>query len=151
MVEAVMMKIEDIYPYENNPRRNAKAVDAVANSINEFGFKNPIIVDKNNVIISGHTRRLAAIQLGLKEVPVIIGDDLTDAQVKAFRLADNRVAELAAWDEDLLKQEMAKAIDIDLSDFGFDPDVIDKIVQEDIGIKKHRCPRCGCEWTAKDI
>ena len=78
----------------------------MANSINEFGFKNPIIVDKNNVIISGHTRRLAALQLGLKEVPVIIGDDLTDAQVKAFRLADNRVAELAVWDEDLLKQEM---------------------------------------------
>ena len=151
MVEAVMMKVEDIYPYENNPRRNAKAVDAVANSINEFGFKNPIIVDKNNVIISGHTRRLAALQLGLKEVPAIIGDDLTDAQVKAFRLADNRVAELAVWDEDLLKQEMAKAIDIDLSDYGFDPEVIDRIVQEDIGIKKHRCPRCGCEWTAKEV
>ena len=151
MVEAVMMKIEDIYPYENNPRRNAKAVDAVANSINEFGFKNPIIVDKNNVIISGHTRRLAALQLGLKEVPVIIGDDLTDVQVKAFSLADNRVAELAVWDEDLLKQEMAKAIDIDLSDYGFDPEVIDRIVQEDIGIKKHRCPRCGCEWTAKEV
>lgn len=151
MVEAVMMKVEDIYPYENNPRRNAKAVDAVANSINEFGFKNPIIVDNNNVIISGHTRRLAALQLGLKEVPVIIGDDLTDAQVKAFRLADNRVAELATWDEDLLKQEMAKAIDMDLSDYGFDPEVIDRIVQEDIGIKKHRCPRCGCEWTAKEV
>lgn len=151
MVEAVMMKVEDIHPYENNPRRNAKAVDAVASSISEFGFKNPIIVDKNNVIISGHTRRLAALQLGLKEVPVIIGDDLTDAQVKAFRLADNRVAELAVWDEDLLKQEMAKAIDIDLSDYGFDPEVIDRIVQEDIGIKKHRCPRCGCEWTAKEV
>lgn len=151
MVEAVMMKVEDIHPYENNPRRNAKAVDAVANSINEFGFKSPIIIDKNNVIISGHTRRLAALQLGLKEVPVIIGDDLTDAQVKAFRLADNRVAELAVWDEDLLKQEMAKAIDIDLSDYGFDPEVIDRIVQEDIGIKKHRCPRCGCEWTAKEV
>lgn len=78
-------------------------------------------------------------------------DDLPDAQVKAFRLADNRVAELAVWDEDLLKQEMAKAIDIDLSDYGFDPEVIDRIVQEDIGIKKHRCPRCGCEWTIKEV
>ena len=151
MVKAVMTSIDDICPYENNPRRNDKAVDAVANSIRDFGFKNPIIVDKNNVIISGHTRRLAAIKLGLKEVPVIVGDDLTDEQVRAFRLADNRVAELAVWDEDLLREEMAKAIDMDLTDYGFDPEKIEKIVREDIGLKTHRCPRCGCEWTAKDI
>ena len=151
MVEAVMMEIDSITPYENNPRRNAKAVDAVANSIKEFGFKNPIIVDKNNVIISGHTRRLAAIKLGLKQVPVIIGDDLTDAQVKAFRLADNRVSELAVWDEDLLQKEMAKVLDMDLSDFGFDQEDIDRVVKEEVGVKTHRCPRCDCEWTAKDI
>ena len=151
MVKAVMMNIEDIHPYENNPRRNAKAVDAVASSIREFGFKNPIIVDKDMVIISGHTRRLAAIQLGLKEVPVIVGDDLTDEQVKAFRLADNRVAEIAVWDDALLKQEMAKAADLELEDYGFDPEVVEKVVQEDVGVRTHRCPRCGCEWTAKDI
>lgn len=151
MVEAVMMNIEDIKPYENNPRRNDKAVDAVASSIREFGFKNPIIIDKDNVIISGHTRRLAALQLGLKKVPVIVGDDLTNEQVKAFRLADNRVAEIAIWDDALLKQEMAKAIDIDLGDFGFDPEAVEKIIQEDVGVRTHRCPRCGCEWTAKDI
>ena len=77
-----MMDIDSIHPYENNPRKNEKAIEAVANSIEKFGFKNPIIVDKDNVIISGHTRRLAAISLGLKEVPVIVGDDLTEEQVK---------------------------------------------------------------------
>lgn len=151
MVEAVMMAIDDITPYENNPRRNEKAVDAVANSIKEFGFKNPIIVDKDKVIVSGHTRRLAALKLGLKEVPVIVGDELSDEQVKAFRLADNRVSELAVWDDDLLKKEMAKVIDMDLQDYGFDPEVVDKIVREDVGVRTHKCPRCGCEWTAKDI
>ena len=151
MVEAVMMNIGDIHPYENNPRRNAKAVDAVANSIREFGFKNPIIVDKDMTIISGHTRRLAALQLGLKEVPVIVGDDLTDEQVKAFRLVDNRVADLAVWDDALLEKEMAKVIDMDLSDYGFDPEKIEKIVQEDVGVRTHKCPRCGCEWTSKDV
>ena len=151
MVKATVMRIEDIYPYENNPRRNAKAVDAVERSIKEFGFKNPIIVDKDHVIISGHTRRLAAIQLGLKAVPVIVSDDMTDEQVRAFRLVDNRVADLAVWDDDLLKAEMAKVIDMDLTDYGFDAEAVERIVQEDVGIKMHRCPRCGCEWAAKDI
>ena len=148
MVKAVMMDIGALIPYENNPRRNEKAVEAVANSIRDFGFKNPIIVDKDNVIISGHTRRLAALKLGLKEVPVIVGDDLTDAQVKAFRLADNRVAELAVWDEDLLKQEMAKAVGMNLAEYGFDTEAIEKVIQEETGVITHRCPRCGCEWTA---
>lgn len=146
-----MMDIDSIHPYENNPRKNEKAIDAVASSIKQFGFKNPIIVDKDNVIISGHTRRLAAISLGLKEVPVIVGDDLTEEQVKAFRLADNRVAELAVWDEDLLKQEMAKVLDMDLVDFGFKQEVIDEILEDDIGIVTHRCPICGCEWTERDL
>ena len=146
-----MMDIDSIHPYENNPRKNEKAVDAVANSIKQFGFKNPIIVDKDNVIISGHTRRLASIALGLRKVPVIVGDDLTEEQVKAFRLADNRVAELAVWDEDLLKQEMAKVLDMDLTDFGFKQDVIDEILADDIGIVTHRCPKCGCEWTEREL
>lgn len=125
------------------------AVDAVANSIKQFGFKNPIIVDKNNVIISGHTRRLAALKLGLKEVPVIVGKDLTEAQIKAFRLADNRVAEIAKWDDDALKAEMAKVLDVDFESFGFDLDDIEDIIQEEVGIKTHKCPKCGCEWTEK--
>ena len=149
MVKAVMMDINAIKPYDNNPRRNEKAVDAVANSIKQFGFKNPIIVDKNNVIISGHTRRLAALKLGLKEVPVIVGKDLTEAQIKAFRLADNRVAEIAKWDDDALKAEMAKVLDVDFESFGFDLDDIEDIIQEEVGIKTHKCPKCGCEWTEK--
>ena len=146
-----MMDIDSIHPYENNPRKNEKAIEAVANSIEKFGFKNPIIVDKNNVIISGHTRRLASIALGLRKVPVIVADDLTDEQVKALRLADNRVAELAVWDEDLLKEEMAKVLNMDLTDFGFKQDVIDEILADDIGIVTHRCPKCGCEWTERDL
>ena len=149
MVKAVNMDINAIKPYDNNPRRNEKAVDAVANSIKQFGFKNPIIVDKNNVIISGHTRRLAALKLNLKEVPVIVGKDLTEAQIKAFRLADNRVAEIAKWDDDALKAEMAKVLDVDFESFGFDLDDIEDIIQEEVGIKTHKCPKCGCEWTEK--
>ena len=149
MVKAVNMDISAIKPYDNNPRRNEKAVDAVANSIKQFGFKNPIIVDKDNVIISGHTRRLAALKLGLKEVPVIVGKDLTEAQIRAFRLADNRVAEIAKWDDDALKAEMAKVLDVDFESFGFDLDDIEDIIQEEVGIKTHKCPKCGCEWTEK--
>ena len=109
-MKVVYMAVSELVPYENNPRNNEKAVEAVANSIREFGFKNPIIVDRQKVIVSGHTRRLAALKLGLDQVPVVYADDLTEDQIKAFRLADNRVAEMAAWDEDLLKEEMAKAV-----------------------------------------
>ena len=92
-----MMPPEDLIPYERNPRRNDKAVDVVANSIREFGFRVPIIVDRERVIICGHTRRLAALELGLAEVPVIVANGLTEDQIRAYRLADNRVAELAEW------------------------------------------------------
>lgn len=96
-MKIIQMKIEQLKPYANNPRKNDGAVDVVANSIKEFGFKSPIIVDKNNVIIAGHTRYKASKKLGLKEVPVIVADDLTEEQVKAFRLADNKVGEIAEW------------------------------------------------------
>lgn len=117
--EIEWMPIASIKPYDNNPRRNDEAVDAVANSITEFGFKNPIIVDSDLVIIAGHTRLKAAKKLGLKEVPVIIASDLTPEQVRAFRIIDNKTAELADWDEDLLKGEM-QDLDIDWTEFGFD-------------------------------
>ena len=117
--EIEWMPIASIKPYDKNPRRNDDAVDAVANSITEFGFKNPIIVDNNLVIIAGHTRLKAAKNLGLKEVPVIIASDLTPEQVRAFRIIDNKTAELADWDEDLLKGEM-QDLDIDWTEFGFD-------------------------------
>lgn len=117
--EIEWMPIASIKPYDKNPRRNDSAVDAVANSITEFGFKNPIIVDSDLVIIAGHTRLKAAKKLGLKEVPVIIASDLTPEQVRAFRIIDNKTAELADWDEDLLKGEMLD-LDIDWTEFGFD-------------------------------
>lgn len=143
-----MVSPHDLIPYENNPRRNDKAVEVVANSITEFGFKVPIIVDADMVIICGHTRRLAALMLGLDEVPVIVADDLTDEQIRAYRLADNRVAELAVWDEQLLKEELAKIMGVDMSMMGFDNKTIAGAVADALGIKKHVCPRCGAEWSS---
>lgn len=98
--------VDELIPYINNPRKNEKAVDMVAGSIAEFGFKNPIILDKNNVIIAGHTRLLAARKVGMTEIPTIQVGDLTEQQIKAFRIADNRTAEFSEWDDDLLKQEL---------------------------------------------
>ena len=110
--------IDSIKPYENNPRHNEEAISYVMNSIKEFGFKNPIIIDKNNVIIAGHTRLESAKRLGMKEVPIIHADDLTEEQVKAFRLADNKVSEKAEWNFELLDEEL-KDLDIDMNEFGF--------------------------------
>ncbi len=120
VMQIIEMKLADLVPYENNPRRNEQAVDAVANSIREFGFKVPIIVDRQNVIVAGHTRARAAEQLGLKKVPVVIADDLTEEQIKAFRLADNKTAELATWDFAKLEEELQNISDIDMGDFGFE-------------------------------
>ena len=108
--------IESVTPYARNPRKiGADAVSAVAGSIKEFGFKSPIIVDKDRVIINGHTRLKAAQQLGLKEVPIVVASDLTPEQVRAYRIADNRSAEFSKWDEDFLKVELDDIGDIDLS------------------------------------
>lgn len=117
------MDTDSLIPYANNPRLNDNAVDAVAASIKEFGFKVPIVVDGENVIINGHTRLNAAHKLGLKQVPVIVADDLTPAQVKAFRLADNKTGELAGWDMDKLDIELGSIADIDMGDFCFDLDL----------------------------
>lgn len=114
------VSIDKIKPYENNPRDNEAGVDAVANSIDEFGWQQPIVVDKNNVIIVGHTRYLAAKKLGLKEVPVKVATGLTPEQVKAYRLADNKTGELTNWDKNLLDNELNNILSIDMSDFGFD-------------------------------
>lgn len=119
-MQIIDKKIGEIKPYEKNPRKNDNAVDAVASSISQFGFKNPIVIDGNNVIICGHTRYKAAQKLGLGVVPCVVADDLTDEQIKAYRLADNKVAELAEWDIDLLGEELNDIFDIDMSDFGFD-------------------------------
>ena len=109
----------ELKPYANNPRRNDDAADAVAESIRQFGFKVPIVADRNGEIVAGHTRFKAAKRLGMEKVPVIVADDLTDEQIKAFRLADNKTAELAEWDDELLKLEL-DAIDMDMDVFGFD-------------------------------
>ena len=119
-MDVIEKKLKDIKPYEKNPRKNDSAVDAVANSIREFGFKVPVVIDKDGVIVCGHTRYKAAKKLKLDTVPCVIADDLTDEQIKAYRLADNKVSELAEWDIDLLGEELDGIFDIDMIDFGFD-------------------------------
>lgn len=120
----VELSIHDLVPYENNPRNNIEAVEYVANSIEKFGFKVPIVVDTNNVIVAGHTRYMASKKLGLETVPCIVADDLTEEQIKAFRLADNKVSEIATWDDELLAIELSDIVDIDMGDFGFELDVV---------------------------
>lgn len=158
--KAVMRPVAEIFPYEHNPRLNERAVDSVENSIKEFGFQVPIIVDAESVIICGHTRLMAAQRLGLSKVPVIVADDLTDDQVRAFRIADNRLGELAEWDEDKLTEEFLKlggAIDLEL--FGFraqDFRTEAELESEFSGgnapgakekkAKTMKCPNCGLEF-----
>lgn len=119
-MQIVMKKCADLIPYEKNPRKNDGAVPAVAASIEEFGFKVPVVIDKDGVIVAGHTRLKAAKKLGMAEVPCIIADDLTPEQIKAFRLADNKTGELAGWDFNLLDDQLAELGSIDMSAFGFD-------------------------------
>lgn len=119
-MEVLQRPIREITPYENNPRNNDSAVDAVAASIREFGWQQPIVVDKDGVIIAGHTRYKAARKLGLAEVPVVVADNLTEEQIKAYRLADNKSGELAEWDFAALEEELAAISEIDMSVFGFD-------------------------------
>ena len=119
-MKTIDLKISEIKPYEKNPRKNDKSVDKVANSIKEFGFKVPIVIDKNNIIVCGHTRYKAAKKLGLDVVPCVVADDLTDEQIKAYRLADNKVGEDSEWDIDLLEEELSNIFDLDMVDFGFD-------------------------------
>ena len=151
-MEMIIKKIEVLHPYENNPRKNEGAIDAVANSIKEFGFKVPIVIDKKDTIVTGHTRYLAAQKLGLEEVPCILADDLTPKQIRAFRLADNKTSELAGWDFTKLDEELALIDDLDMTDFGFidheDIDVDSFFASAEEKPKEPRqiqCPHCG-EW-----
>src|SRR5229473_18538 len=122
--------ITSIRPYPGNPRINDAAVDAVAASIKEFGFRQPIVVDEQGIIIVGHTRYFAALRLGLKKVPVHVARGLTEAQVKAYRIADNKTAELAEWDEARLRQELAELedLDFDLDLLGFSTDELNVLL-----------------------
>lgn len=159
IMEIKRVKLSEIRPYEKNPRRNDSAVDAVAASIKEFGWQQPIVVDKDGVIIAGHTRYKAAKKLKCKEVPVVYADNLTEEQVKAYRLADNKVGEIANWDFDMLKIELADLADIgfDMKPFDFDfdrakeqeEDNAPESFDEFTGAEqvRHTCPRCGYEWN----
>ena len=115
----LQLPLEEVHPYENHPRKNDNAVDAVAASIRQYGFLVPLVISADHEIITGHTRYKAAGRLGLPTVPCVIADELTDEQIKAFRLVDNKVGELAQWDVDLLPLELAD-IAQDLSVFGFE-------------------------------
>lgn len=112
-------RLDEIRPYENNPRHNDAAVEYVANSLREFGWKQPIVIDRDGIIVAGHTRYKAAQRLGLKTAPCLIADDLTPDQVKAYRLADNKTGEAAEWDFAELEREL-EGIDMDMLQFGFE-------------------------------
>jgi ParB-like chromosome segregation protein Spo0J len=154
--------IDRVRPYEKNPRRNDKAVQAVAESIREFGFRQPIVVDGDGVIVVGHTRYKAALKLGLKSVPVHVAADLTPQQARAYRLADNRSAENAEWDVDLLPIELGElrdeGFDLKLAGFSdkelaeylreFDTDLDDGDADADAA-DTVRCPKCGHEFPVE--
>lgn len=116
-----MIQVSDLTPYDHNPRKNDASVEYVANSIKEFGFKIPIVVDRNNVVVCGHTRLKAAKKLKMKSIPCIRADDLSDKQIQAFRLADNKVGERSEWDYNELGGELDDLLpDFKMEDFGFD-------------------------------
>jgi hypothetical protein len=123
-VDIIETDVTKIKPYQNNPRDNKASVNKVANSIKEFGFKVPIVIDRNNVIVAGHTRWLAAQSLGMNNVPCIIADDLTKEQIRAFRLADNKVGETSEWNLPALELELLELKDFfDMQSFGFEVDL----------------------------
>ncbi|MBL7215954.1 MAG: ParB N-terminal domain-containing protein [Phycisphaerae bacterium] len=125
-----LRSIESIRPYEKNPRQNDDAVDAVAASLTEFGFRQPIVVDADGVIVCGHTRYKAAQQLGLTKVPVHVAKDLTPEQIKAYRIADNKTSDLSDWDYDILPIELSELQDagFDLGLLAFDEDELSKLL-----------------------
>ena len=143
--------ITEILPYPENPRKIENGVEKVAESIRQFGFKNPIIIDKNGYIIAGHVRYEAAKKIGLKKVPVIMADDLTEDQTELFRIVDNKTGELAGWDFLALEKELQEIRGVDMSVFGF-ADIADELhelwneVEQEEKPKKEkeiRCPCCG--------
>lgn len=157
-MEIIYKSLKDIKPYKNNAKKHsAKQIEVLANSIKQFGFKSVILIDKNNTVVAGHGRCLAAKKAGLKEIPCVYVDDLTEDEIKAFRLADNKTAE-SEWDYDLLDAEINDLLEseIDMSNFGFDElfefepktkKVEFEAVDNSNNIKtKNKCPRCGYEW-----
>lgn len=148
------LKTDELIPYANNPRNNDEAVDYVANSIKEFGFKVPCVIDNEKNVVCGHTRLKAAKKLGIKEVPCIIADDLTEEQIDAFRLADNKTSEIATWDFEKLEIELESISGIDMADFDFnlggntfDESQLDELFadapEKEKKPKMIKCPHCG--------
>ena len=150
MITIVPRKVSELVPYEKNPRKiSEEAINAVAESIKEFGFKNPILIDKNNVIIAGHTRRLASLKLGLEEVPCVVVDDLSPQQIKALRLADNKTNELAEWDIGELDLELEGLLDMDMERFGFDLPELDEpteVVEDEVPEEVETRCKLGDIW-----
>lgn len=145
------INISELTPYDKNPRLNENAVPKVAESISRFGFKVPIVIDSNNVIVAGHTRYKAAQSLGLQSVPCIVADDLSPEQIQAYRLADNKVAEFAEWDFTALNEELEALADFDMQDFGFmaaaeiewaDIPELSETTYEEPKKKQLQCPEC---------
>ena len=160
-MKIIYRPVDELIPYARNPRDTRDAVDKVAASIQAFGFLVPIIVDRDSVIVAGHTRLLAARKLGLKEVPTTVADDLTEDQIRAYRLADNRVAEMAVWDLPMLAENMAMIGDeIDMLQFGFadEEEVPGAYEVKDTGREfdegdfgdeafDYECPECGFHFS----
>lgn len=150
-MKIIEMKVSDIIPYENNPRKNDAAVEKVAASIKEFGFKNPIIIDSENVVVAGHTRLKAAELLKLDTVPVIRADDLDEDQIRAFRLADNKVAGFSTWNFTKLQEELDNLEGFDLEKFGFETFDFDDIekMENKPKVKTVTCPFCGTTFEVQ--
>ena len=147
-MKIVEMKVADLIPYERNPRHNDEAVDYVAESIKQFGFNVPIVIDKDNTVVCGHTRLKAAKKLKIKTVPCVIKDDLTEEQIRAYRLADNRSAEKATWDIELLDMELAEIETIDMGLLGFDEEKEEKpgtSERKEVEINDDYCITIECE------
>jgi hypothetical protein len=164
VVSVEWRSIDSVKPYEKNPRKNdGKATDVVARSIKLYGFQSPIIADENGVIVAGHTRWKAAKKLGMQTVPVVDakkdGKWLSEAECRAYRIADNKTNEFAEWDDDLLHIEL-EAIRIDMPEFdaefmagtfgaepNFDiPDSNKNIDEDAMSNTEHECPKCGFKW-----
>ena len=152
-------RVKDLKPYEKNPRLNDDAVKYVAESIKEFGFKVPIVIDKDNNIVCGHTRWKACKKLKIDTVPCVVADDLTEEQIRAYRLADNRVAEKAEWDLALLDTELAEIETIDMTLLGFDePEQTEQKINvggelntDSFSDDKFECtcPKCGFKFNPR--
>lgn len=159
-MQIVEIAIDELKEYENNPRNNDNAVESVANSIKEFGFKIPLVISSENVIVCGHTRVKAARLLGLDKVPCIVADDLTPEQLKAFRVADNKTGELAEWDFEALEKELSEltAFDFDMSAFGFDIVDLDYSF-DDVQVEEYKepkkkqviCPSCKYKGSPEEF